>query len=217
MIAAVSLPSSWMDRRHRARHATRTIGNQRRRHSHYPSSIHYCIVIVTIFLFQTCITNYYVHAFTTLQQQQQQQQSENSNNHIPTNHQQHHRSLSTTPFKATATAVTIDSFTTAPQRTVGTMTIPPVLSNAAVPSITDKKDLQPLPSLGFGGGVAVAPYSKEQEAVANYYHHQCQQHMMMMLQGQDDDDDDEALMGLGTALITCALSLVIGFSLGYGT
>jgi hypothetical protein len=32
-----------------------------------------------------------------------------------------------------------------------------------------------------------------------------------------EDDEDEELIGFGTALFTCALSLAIGFSLGYGT
>ena len=34
---------------------------------------------------------------------------------------------------------------------------------------------------------------------------------------QEDDDDDENLIGFGTALVSCFVSLALGFGLGYGT
>lgn len=33
----------------------------------------------------------------------------------------------------------------------------------------------------------------------------------------EEDDDDEELIGYGTALVSCVVSLALGFTLGYGT
>ena len=185
----------------------------------YPRQHHSCMTLIclfivtsSIFIIQPC----HVNAFTTLQQQQQQQQQEQQQqNELPNHSQQHHRTVSTsstTPFKITAAAVATESFTTSRTNTVA---IPPLSSATAMPATVNPAK-HVVPSLGFGGSsVAVAPFTTEQDA-ANYYYYQ--QLMMLQPQAQElEDDDDDELMGLGTALITCALSLVIGFSLGYGT
>jgi len=36
-------------------------------------------------------------------------------------------------------------------------------------------------------------------------------------QSQQDDLDDDLIIGFGTVVVSCAVSLVLGFSLGYGT
>ena len=184
----------------------------------YPRQHHSCMTLICrfivasfIFIIQPC----HVNAFTTLQQQQQQQ--EQQQNELPNHPQQHHRTVSTsstTPFKITAAAVATESFTTTSR--TNTVAIPPLLSTTSAMSATVRPAKHVVPSLGFGGSsVAVAPFTTEQDA-ANYYYYQ--QLMMLQPQAQElEDDDDDELMGLGTALITCALSLVIGFSLGYGT
>ena len=33
----------------------------------------------------------------------------------------------------------------------------------------------------------------------------------------EDDEDDDELIGYGTALVSCVISLALGFTLGYGT
>ena len=200
------------------------------------------MLIVSTFLFYQPQNNINcnVHAFKTIQQQQQQQQSDSQNTHIPTNHhnphhhqQQQHRSLSSTttttaaaasntPFKATHAAITMDSFTITPTRRGSSRGT----TSTTVGTSTEKTNFKIVPSLGFGGNngaaAAVAPYTlNEAEGVTAYdpdyyYHHHHHHHHHSQLT-DDDDDDDEELMGLGTALVTCAMSLVIGFALGYGT
>ena len=229
----LDLKHTTMNRRSTRTRMVTEIGNQRRTnfHSSIPSFIVITTIITIISVCQQSSEFYGANAFTTIQQQQQQQQNDHPNSHVPTNlppYIQIHRSLSSTtansPFKVAASAISRDSYTTprsiaSPSTQSATTTSAPMTTSSSSSSadVPDKNVVIPVPSLGFGGGgissVAVTPFTREEEVIANYQYYYQQQ----MMQLADDDDDDEALMGLGTALVTCALSLVIGFGLGYGT
>jgi hypothetical protein len=51
-------------------------------------------------------------------------------------------------------------------------------------------------------------------AIAHHYDYFTYYNQILL---DEEDDDDEELISIGTALVACALSLALGFGLGYGT
>lgn len=65
-------------------------------------------------------------------------------------------------------------------------------------------------AFGMNAGAAAA-------ALAYQYHHQHHPQEYFSDHGNNKNDEDELIIGVGTAVISCILSVALGFGLGYGT
>jgi hypothetical protein len=102
----------------------------------------------------------------------------------------------------------------------------PSRTDATTTTATNRDQTSPLPERAFystSGTAAIsehsnhpaAPFGVNGAAVAYgpyYYYTQQLQNTR-----DNNEDDDEELITIGTAVVSCLLSLILGFGLGYGT
>jgi hypothetical protein len=102
----------------------------------------------------------------------------------------------------------------------------------ATTTTTAKRDQTlPLPERAFysASGTAARPENSNQQnagaapfgvngaavAYGPYYYYT--QQLQNAIARDNDEDEDEELITIGTAVVSCLLSLILGFGLGYGT
>jgi hypothetical protein len=145
-------------------------------------------------------TNGVVTAFTTKQQDHHKRRSPSSS------------TTTTVAFKTpsvssiaatTSTADTISDATAHKYHSL--VTSQPTAST--VPSTHEN------PIAAFGVDNSAVTHAGSASLAANHLYYPTSSSSLMY----EEDDEDEELISFGTALFTCALSLAIGFSLGYGT
>jgi hypothetical protein len=149
-------------------------------------------------------TNGVVTAFTTKQQDHHKRRSPSSSTTTTTTTTVAFKTPSVSSIAATtSTADTISDATA--QKYHSLVTSQPTAST--VPSTHEN------PIAAFGVDNTVVTHAGSASLAANQLYYPTSSSSLTY----EEDDEDEELISFGTALFTCALSLAIGFSLGYGT
>jgi hypothetical protein len=157
------------------------------------------VSMAVVGLLDVCNTNGVVTAFTTKQQDHHKRRSPSS-------------STTTVAFKTPSvtsiagTTSTADTFSDATAQKYHSL----VTSQPAASTATSTHEN---PIAVFGVDNTAVTHAGSASVPSNQLYYPTSSSSLMY----EEDDEDEELIGFGTALFTCALSLAIGFSLGYGT